>query len=76
MKVYELIAELQQLDPNLIVIKQRDDEGNGYQKGNGVEVAFVPALELSQYHIDSVYTEADANDEGVMEECTPVAVLW
>jgi hypothetical protein len=37
MKVKELIAELETLDPNLDVILQKDSEGNGYSPCAGVD---------------------------------------
>jgi hypothetical protein len=37
MKVKELIAELRKLDPERIVILQKDPEGNGYSPLEGVE---------------------------------------
>ena len=37
MKVKELIEELQKLDPELDVILQKDEEGNGFNLCGGVE---------------------------------------
>lgn len=37
MKVKDLIAELQKLNPELDVILQRDSEGNGYESCRGAE---------------------------------------
>lgn len=37
MKVRELIEQLEQLDPELDVFKQKDDEGNGYSAVNGAD---------------------------------------
>jgi hypothetical protein len=39
MKVKELIAELQQLNPDTPVILQKDAEGNGYSPLRGVDKA-------------------------------------
>jgi len=37
MKVRELIEQLQKLDPELQVIKQKDDEGNGFSQIYGLD---------------------------------------
>lgn len=37
MKVFELIEQLQNLDPNLPVYLQRDSEGNGYELVRGAD---------------------------------------
>lgn len=62
MKVSELIAELQCLPQDLLVVKQRDDEGNGYQKLYAVDAdCFVDTDEIDTYAFD-VVTLADIKD--------------
>ena len=37
MKVVDLIKELVKLDPEMLVMKQKDDEGNGYSLVRGAD---------------------------------------
>ena len=43
MKVKELILELQTVDPELLVILQKDAEGNGYSPLRGVDLVHYEA---------------------------------
>lgn len=80
MKVRDLIEALQELDPELEVVLQKDDEGNGYRRMHGVDDdAFVFTEELADYNIEGVYAELDLQsefEEEDREEFDRVAVLY
>lgn len=70
MLVRELIEQLQQLPPDLLVILQRDPEGNGYSPASGVEEALYDPHDRGW----QVYSEQDAAEE--CPDAVPCAVLW
>jgi len=78
MNVRELIEELQKLDPELVVLKQKDDEGNGYSRVNGADDdCYVDNSEAGDYNIDDVMTleDLDAWDAQV-EDTTRFVVIF
>lgn len=77
MKVRDLIAELQKLDPELLVIKQKDDEGNGFHKLYAVDdEAYIRTIDLDEYHLE-VMAEDDIVDyyEEDLADFTRVCVI-
>lgn len=64
MKVRELIERLQAIDPELEVLKQRDDEGNGYTPVFGADDAcFVEADSLKRpWNLETVYLEEEKEE--------------
>lgn len=70
MKVSELIALLNDLDPDVIVVMQKDAEGNGYSPCDGAEAA--------RYEADSTWSGHVMSDEDDDYEARGVAcvVLW
>lgn len=81
LKVKELIAQLQQLDQEMLVYKSSDDEGNSYQGVRGADGdAHIDNSELSAYKIDSVYYTQDleemAEDGYDPPETTQVVVIF
>lgn len=56
MKVRELIAQLQKLDPELEVIKQKDDEGNDFHRLHTVDDdGYIEKAYLNDYHLEVLY---------------------
>jgi outer membrane lipoprotein-sorting protein len=59
MKVRELIAQLQTIDQELDVYKQKDDEGNGYSHVNGADAdCHIDVSIVNQYDVE-VLTKED-----------------
>lgn len=76
MKVRELIAELQKLDPELMVIKQKDDEGNGYHKMYVVDDdAYIENDSFDQYYLEVLSTEDLEDYEYDPADYTQVCVI-
>ena len=70
MKVKELIAELQQMDPEAELIVQKDAEGNGYSPLAGADHEAVYIAETTWYGevYDTTWTAEDADmDEDLWE---------
>lgn len=73
MTVKELIEELTKLDPTLLVVLQRDEEGNGYKPARGVDdnASFIVDAEevglrvLDEAHVKRGFTEEDLAPHGV-----------
>ena len=76
MRVRELIEQLSKFDPELIVYKQKDDEGNGYHALYAVDDdAFILTEDLTGYDPD-VFREDDMEYlEYEREDCTQVLVV-
>lgn len=75
MTVAELIAELQELPQDLIVIVQKDSEGNGYSPlaGSDHECVYVPDSTWS----GEVYSNEDYADKGyAYSDAVPCVVLF
>ena len=68
MIVSELIKELQDMDPNAIVVMSSDAEGNGYSPMSGVYEEMY--LAESTYS-GSCYSEEDLQEMAVYEEEVP-----
>lgn len=62
-RVKDLIAELSEVDPNLLVLIQKDPEGNGFFWGSGTEVAFVHNEALSSDRTDECVSEDEMREE-------------
>lgn len=73
MKVRELIAELQGMDPEWDVILQKDSEGNGYSPLSGVDGNSV--YEAESTWSGNVYSAEDVA-EGYGEGCPKCCVLY
>lgn len=75
MKVKDLIKELEKVDPELEVLKAKDDEGNGFHY---IEVldddSYVPLNEVGNYTIDTVYDLDYVEDE--LDEYKKFVILW
>lgn len=63
MKVKELVAELQEMDPDAEVILQRDSEGNGYSPlaGADSDCIYVKNNEWDGAVFDTTWTAEDAD---------------
>jgi hypothetical protein len=78
MKVKELIAELQKLDPETLVVLAKDAEGNGYKSladvnaGMGFAAGEIGYLELTNRLREAGYTE----DDLCAKDAVPCVVLW
>ena len=70
MTVAELIMWLSNLPADMKVITQKDDEGNGYRKANGVELVYV---EDSRAHEIEILELEDGDDPREFDE---VVVIW
>lgn len=66
-KVHELIAELQDLDPDAYVVIQKDTEGNGYRYCSGSEGGVVA---IGKYNPDVKYKKLTSGllQAGYLEE--------
>ena len=60
MKVKDLIAKLENVNPELEVISAKDDEWNGFKKTYSVGEMYSP--ELEDYNIETVYGQQELND--------------
>ena len=75
MKVRELIGALEDMDPDAIVILQKDSEGNGFSPLNGVDDSFEyvgEGLGTGDVYPDApndYYSEADLYDGDDAEPC-------
>lgn len=76
MKVWELIEELKKYDPELRVVKQKDDEGNGYHFMYAVDDdCYIPKSDLESYYLE-VYPEEYLEEmELTKETCEQVLVI-
>lgn len=76
MKLIDLIESLQQLDPELEVLKQKDDEGNGYSRISGVDSdCFIEKLDFdSRYGFEDVYNGKDSDE--YLSEPVQVVVIF
>lgn len=83
MKVRELIEVLQQMDPERVVVLQKDGEGNGYSPCDGVDdnAAYSPdstwsgsvrRQKLSAADCKAGFTKEDLAPKGAQ----PCVVLW
>jgi hypothetical protein len=66
MKVKELIAELQAMDPDMEVIVQKDSEGNGYSPLAGADPDAIYVADST--YSGEVYPVESTADENCMEE--------
>jgi hypothetical protein len=66
MNVRELIAELQNIDPDIIVVLQKDAEGNGYSPLSGITEAwyFAESTWAGEVYSSPPTAEEDQADEG------------
>ena len=62
MKVKDLISELQNVDPEIEVIMQKDSEGNGFSPLSGIdpEAIYMPDSTWSGTVYDSKWSASDA----------------
>lgn len=76
MKVRELVAQLQELDPEMPVMLQSDPEGNGYFWASGADgISYVDRADLERDRTDSLY-EVEDIDEGDLDEYIKVAMVF
>lgn len=75
MTVKELIKKLSKLDPNLIIIKSSDDEGNSYQTIDDISLGNYDA-EYREYHEE--LDDQTVDDEDIKEDdrFIPCVCLW
>lgn len=78
MNVGELIEELRRLDPNLLVVLQKDEEGNGYRKLLGVDsnAVFVEPDEVRLRVLDDADRKRGFTDEDLAPGAPPCVVLF
>lgn len=81
MKVRELIEALKNLDPETQVVMAQDPEGNGYYKLSDLDEGTVSPDELSQYFIDTYYSNQHTDEQcclepGEREGFPKVICLW
>lgn len=83
MTVRELIEELQKMDPERIVILQKDAEGNGYSPCDGVDdnAAYEPdstwSGDVKRQTLDDDDRKAGFGEEDLAGEgAQPCVVLW
>ncbi len=81
MTVAELIAELQKMDPNRIVVCQEDSEGNGYRLLMGADdnAAYLAETTWSGQVYRETKDRDDLEDEDMAssyEGCVPCVVLF
>ena len=79
MKVKDLIAELQECDPEAVVVLQRDPEGNGYAPCAGADSScvFSDDDDGQVYGIYEKYdNEEDQEMYGPPEDAVPCVVIW
>lgn len=77
MKVKELIATLNQCDPDALVVMSKDAEGNAYHKLDGVEVAMRYADgEIGLAELTEADIEAGFSEEDVMTHGQACVVFW
>ena len=75
MKVKELILKLQNLDPELEVIIQKDPEGNGYSPMSGAEIGqYLPDSPYSGYCIHP--DDLPDLDEETYKQLETVVIFW
>lgn len=78
MRVSELIAQLSELDPNMRVIKSKDEEGNGFYQIYHVVTAHVEDPEDSWIEVlyyDDEYEE-EYGEPFDADDYTEVAIIW
>jgi hypothetical protein len=70
MKVSELIEALQEMDPDMEVIMQKDGEGNGYSPLSGADPdgIYVAESTWSGEVYDASWTAVDAGFDGYEDE--------
>lgn len=73
MTVKELIDELLKLPQNVIVVLQKDSEGNGYSPVAGSEAAVYDA---DNDWSGSVYSDEDVADGDAPEGCPSCVVIF
>lgn len=79
MKVKELIEELSKLDPEWLVVLQRDEEGNGYEVLRGVDdnAAFNASEgEVSLRVLDDAHRARGFTEEDLEPGAEPCVVLF
>lgn len=79
MKVGDLLNELKDLDPTVLVVMSRDEEGNGYSPLSGIESAlYVAESTWSGYLTDDICYDDD--DEEIPcdddDDAVPAIVLY
>lgn len=79
MKVKELIEQLKKLDPELEVVKQKDDEGNGFHLLHTVDTDAYYETSNKSYYLEIYYKE-DVKDmiedyDNTIDDFTQVCVL-
>lgn len=80
MTVRELIAKLQEYDPEAVVVMSSDREGNGHSPLDEIDAStYVPDTTWSGELWDPEYDEADPEDEDAWERpanAVPCVCLW
>lgn len=78
MKIRDLIAQLDQHDPELEVVLSRDPEGNGFHRLNDLSRAFADPTDIQGgYEIEQLRWREDLQEYGESEsDYTEVVVLW
>lgn len=77
MKIKDLIEQLQKLDPELLVVLSKDEEGNGYS-----ELAYIePNSRFSEGEVSPNILTEELDEEGWSEEDflddgIPCVILW
>lgn len=75
MKVKELIEKLKQCDPETVVIKSKDAEGNGYEEIDTVDTSC--NMVVDGYYIEVGLRELmDGYSEEDLLDGEPVVILW
>lgn len=71
MKVKDLIEQLQQFDPELIVVKSKDDEGNSFHKLWSVDDrGFILTESLDKFYLEVL------DEESVIDEYSDSLSDW
>lgn len=83
MKVKDLIAELQKLNPEAEIILSSDSEGNSFHKldTNGIGTGKIRPRELAMYNIEEWYDDQHTDEEsclrpGERDLMLPIVCLW
>jgi hypothetical protein len=74
MKVHELILLLSELDPDAVVVLQKDAEGNGYSLLAGVDTAVWDPVDRTVYDDTDEATE-DGGEE-ILDDLESCVVVW
>lgn len=79
MKVRELIAELQQLDPELEVVLSSDEEGNSYEFVRGADSdAYAYTEEIGDGYVETLYAESEFEEDEDLDKSdfTQIVVIY